>query len=133
MLPGVQQSPVAAGGAAQRAGVAAGGAAQPAGVPVHPAAKVVTQEDLPNVPLSRTIVSKKQASTAPQVAEAVFCYGNGSYGKLPPFEARYDGSRPNKSFEHVQGDWRTEDLLMHAPVASQSYLGLSLTLPWKSA
>ena len=66
-------------------------------------------------------------------AEAVFCYGNGSYGKLPPFEARYDGSRPNKSFEHVQGDWRTEDLLMHAPVASQSYLGLSLTLPWKSA
>ena len=168
MLPGVQQSPVAA-----------GGAAQPAGVPVHPAAKVVTQEDLPNVPLSRTCVSKEQASFALQVllhhyhgehergavditagsgfdwlrwvaqlegahefirhgvhrvyavrwelagtAEAVFCYHDGSFGKLPPSQASYKG-RSRMGFEHVQqGNWRTDDLLLAGPVARQSYLNV---------
>ena len=55
MLPGVRQSPVAA-----------GGAAQPAGVAMVPAARVVTQDDLRKVARGSTTVSRKHASTALQ-------------------------------------------------------------------
>ena len=57
-------------------------------------------------------------------AEAVFCYHDGSFGKLPPSQASYKG-RSRMGFEHVQqGNWRTDDLLLAGPVARQSYLNV---------
>ena len=57
-------------------------------------------------------------------AEAVFCYHDGSFGKLPPSQASYKG-RSRMGFEHVQqGNWRADDLLLAGPVAIQSYLNV---------
>jgi hypothetical protein len=67
-------------------------------------------------------------------AEAVFCYGTGRFGTLPPRSAHYTGARRGTRFQLHQGaNWRTQPLLSAAPVASESWLVLRDAVSWESA
>ena len=67
-------------------------------------------------------------------AEAVFCYGTGHFGTLPPRRTRYTGARGGTRFQmNQEANWRTEPLLSAAPVASQSWLVLRDAVSWESA
>ena len=70
VLPGLQQPPVAAGGAAQPAGVAGVGAA-----------RIFTWEDLRNTAQLRSVVGKNEASTALQTL-LHFHHGEGAPGAV---------------------------------------------------
>ena len=57
--------------------------------------------------------------------EAVFCYGDNTYGTLVPYMARYTGAWHDTRFTwHRDGNWQTEELLSAAPVADRSWLVL---------
>ena len=57
--------------------------------------------------------------------EAVFCYGDNTYGTLVPYMARYTGAWCDTRFTmHRDGNWQTEPLLSAAPVADRPWLVL---------
>ena len=66
--------------------------------------------------------------------EAVFCYGSGQFAMLLPHDARYTGAHGDTRFVmNRESNWRTEPLLVLAPVASRSWLVLRDAVSWESA